>query len=62
MAVNQFCLTAEFRRVRRRVTQRNILGATLRLPLRTSAVISCGYKKILVGGLIISASSHSLLG
>ena len=41
------------------------LCATLRLPLCNSAVTSaylCGYKKILVGGLTISVSSHSLLG
>ncbi len=31
-------LTAELRRVRRRVTQRKMLCATLRLPLRNSAV------------------------
>ena len=54
-------LTAEFRRVRRRVTQSFVEYNSLRNSAITSAKL-CGYKKMLVGRLTISVSRQTLLG
>ena len=54
-------LTAEFRRVRRRVTQSFVEYNSLRNSAITSAYL-CGYKKMLAGRLTISVSRQTLLG